>query len=66
MIARVADGLPLVGTMQEDEQVKICLIDYLTEQIILKWFSDWQKCAWVSKPSEIIVSKVNATVTETV
>lgn len=22
MIARVADGLPLVGTMQEDEQVR--------------------------------------------
>lgn len=24
MIARVIDGLPLVGTMQEDEQVKNC------------------------------------------
>lgn len=51
MIARVADGLPLVGTMQEDEQVKIffgSLIAQRCEVNIFKrfnWVSDWQKRA---------------------
>lgn len=56
MIARVADGLPLVGTMQEDEQVKIFFwfidlrlpIAQRCEVNIFKrfnWVSDWQKRA---------------------
>lgn len=32
MIGRVADGLPLVGTMQEDEQVKFKFKSFIITQ----------------------------------
>lgn len=39
MVARVVDGLPLVGTMQDDEQVGTSSIYYLfNKRIILKSF----------------------------
>lgn len=41
MIARVADGLPLVGTMQEDEQVKIFfLVHWLPNDARLTYLND--------------------------
>lgn len=35
MIARVADGLPLVGTMQEDEQTGKSVLEYQNQAKLL-------------------------------
>lgn len=65
MIARVVDGLPLVGTMQDDEQVVttsivfIFAIRFLIVPICL-CFTVWQKCAGVSKSGEIIVPQIRS------
>lgn len=56
MIARVVDGLPLVGSMQEDEQVKL-LKKLSRDQFFFfnkqsfKTISVRKKCSGISKSS---------------
>lgn len=62
MIARVVDGLPLVGTMQEDEQVrnpfkkvsKTPKINKIGFDIILVW----KECVGVSESSKNAVPQI--------
>lgn len=65
MIARVVDGLPLVGTMTEDEQVSesfdsigICNNDFKTI-----WNTVREKCVGVSKSGKNVVSQIEYTLT---
>lgn len=58
MIARVIDGLPLVGTMQDDEQVSSTSIDVemginvykITETRFHFHFADWTQHTGLPKP----------------
>lgn len=64
MIARVVDGLPLVGTMQDDEQVTnfhFCSPDLIVT--IYKPHIVWQKLPRISKSSENVIPQNRSTLT---
>lgn len=65
MIARVADGLPLAATIQEDEQVSFIRIYNTTKMRICCMFVgvDGTQHFGLSKSGEIVVSQVRATIT---
>lgn len=67
MIARVVDGLPLVGTMQEDEQVQISTRELTESFSMIKLFglvfSVWPQCVRVPEPGEIAVPEVRRSFT---
>lgn len=65
MIARVVDGLPLVGTMTEDEQVRIYSLKKLENKLVISncWISVWEKCPGVSKSGKNVVPQIGATIT---
>lgn len=65
MVARVVDGLPLVGTMQDDEQVQR-MLQISFPQWLLKLslsFTVWEKCFGIPKSSENVISKAGTTFT---
>lgn len=64
MIARVADGLPLAATMQEDEQASRFYLDFIN--YILYNFAVRKKHIGLSKPGEIAFSKIRAPVSSEV
>lgn len=65
MIARVVDGLPLVGTMTEDEQVRIYSLKKLKNKLLMSncWISVREKCPGVSKSGKNVVPQIGATIT---
>lgn len=55
MIARVIDGLPLVGTMQDDEQVCFPSILAAKHFNFLLHFKDWPQYYGVSESSKNVI-----------
>lgn len=72
MVARVVDGLPLVGTMQDDEQV--AYISVWSVPLVIIWNFNFQffvvkltvrqKCPRISESSENAVPKTGSTIAE--
>lgn len=65
MIARVADGLPLAATMQDDEQV-ISLLKIMSYPIIIFDFVVWQKHGRVSETSQNVIPQIRPSITSQV